>query len=51
MTRITSTLAENLRTVMILFCSVLLRMRRVSGKSCRENRNSYITSNTHIQNM
>jgi len=34
---------EGLSIFMILHCSVLLRMRNISDKSCRENRNtSYV---------
>ena len=41
MTRITATLRDEQYTFMIIFHSVLLRMKNVSGKSCRENQNTH----------
>jgi len=40
-TRITGTLHEDLSTFMIISRSVILRMRNVSDKSCRENQNTH----------
>jgi len=45
MTRITGTLHEELCTFMTVSCSVLLRMRNVSDKSCRENQNTHFVFN------
>ena len=41
LTRITSTLHEDKYTILIISRSVLLRMRNVSNKRCRENRNTF----------
>jgi hypothetical protein len=41
MTRITGTLHEDPYTLMVMSRSVLLRMRYVSGKNCKENRNTF----------
>ena len=41
MPRITGTLHEDRYTFLIISRSVLLRMRNVSDKSCRENQNKY----------
>jgi len=41
LTRITGTLHEELCTFMIISRRILLRMRNVSDKSCRENRNTH----------
>ena len=40
----TGTLHEDQYTFLIISRSVLLRMRNVSDKSCRENRNTYFVS-------
>ena len=49
MTRITATgtgtLPEDYYTLMFISCSVLLRMRNVSDKSCRENQNTHFMFN------
>jgi hypothetical protein len=45
LTRITDTLHEDLFTFMIIFCSVLLGMRNVSEKSCRENQETHFMFN------
>ena len=36
----TGTLHKDRRTFLIISCSVLLRVRNVSDKSCRENQNT-----------
>jgi hypothetical protein len=41
LTSMTGTLREDLRTFMTISRSVLLRMRNVSDKSCRENQNTH----------
>ena len=41
LTRITGTLHEDLRTFMILFCSILLTMRNFLDKSCRGKQNTH----------
>jgi len=40
MTRIIGTIHENISTFMIVTHRILLRMRNVSDKSCRENQNT-----------
>jgi hypothetical protein len=40
------TLYEDLCTLMILSCSVLIRMRNISDKSCTENQNTHFVFNT-----
>jgi hypothetical protein len=45
LTRTTGTLHENLRTFMTVTRWVLLRMRNVSDKSCRENQNTHFMFN------
>jgi len=40
--KLTGTLHEDLFTLMIISDSVLLRMRNVSDKSCRENQNTHV---------
>jgi len=44
LTKITNTLHEDVCTFMIISSSLLLRMRNVSDKSCRENRNTHFMS-------
>jgi hypothetical protein len=39
-TRITGTLHEEQYIFMIIFCSIVLTMRNVSDRSCRENQNT-----------
>jgi hypothetical protein len=47
----TDTLHEDLYTFMIVFSSVLLRVRNVSDRSWRENQNKYFMfSNLFIEN-
>ena len=46
MIRITSTLHENQYKFLIISRSVLIRMRNVSDKSCRENQNTRFVFNT-----
>ena len=41
MARIPGTLREDQYTCLIIFCSVLLRMRNVSYKNYRENQNTH----------
>ena len=41
MTRIRSTLHEDVCTIMTTSLSILLRMKNVSVKSCRENQNTH----------
>jgi len=41
MTRITGTLNEDLCTFMIMSRSLLLRMRNISDKSCKDNENTF----------
>jgi hypothetical protein len=41
LTRITGTLHEDQCAFLIISCSVLLRMRNVSDKSCTENKNTH----------
>ena len=38
-------LLENLRTFMTIFLSVLLGVRNISGKSCRENQTTHFIYN------
>jgi hypothetical protein len=45
MTRITSTLHEELGTFMLLSRSILLNMRNMSDKSCKETRNTHFMFN------
>ena len=45
LTSITNTLHEDQHTFLIISRSVLLRMRKVSEKSCKENKNTHFTSN------
>ena len=40
-----SSLRENICTFMITYCVILLKMRNVSNKSCRENQNTYFMLN------
>jgi hypothetical protein len=40
---VTATLREDQCTCLIISCSVLLRMKNVSDKSCRENQNAHFT--------
>jgi hypothetical protein len=46
MTRITVALHEDLCTFMIIKIGILLRMRVVLGKSCRDNQNIHFISST-----
>jgi hypothetical protein len=46
LTRITSTWHKDLGKFFVVSLSVLLRMRNVSDKSCRENQNTHIMFNT-----
>jgi len=41
MTKITRSLREDQYTFMIIFRSVLLRMKIISDKRCRENQNTF----------
>jgi hypothetical protein len=50
MTRITGTLNEDQYTFMIISRSILLKMRNVSDKSCRENQNTHLRSITFFEN-
>jgi len=50
MTRITVTLIENQYTFLTISFPVLLRMRNVSDKSCRENQNTYFIFNNVFEN-
>jgi len=45
MVRITGTLHEHQYKVLIISGTFLLRIRNISDKSCRENRNTYFTLN------
>jgi len=45
MTRLTGTLHEDQHTFLIISHSVLLRMRNVSDKRCRENQNTHFVFN------
>jgi len=45
MTRITCSLNEDICTIMTVGSSVLLRVRNVSDKSCRENQNIFYINN------
>ena len=45
MTRIAGTLHEDQYIFLIISRSVLLRMKNVSNKSCRENQNTHLTPN------
>jgi len=47
-TRITSTLHEDQYTLLIIPRSVILRMRNLSGKSCRENQNTHFIFNNSL---
>ena len=49
-TRKTGTLHEYLRAFLIISFRILLRMRYVSGKSCRENQNTHTVFNTFSEN-
>jgi len=49
MTRITGTSYEDQYTFFIISCSVLLRMRNISDKSCRENQNTHFMFNNCFQ--
>ena len=51
LTRITGTLNEYICTFMIISCSVLLRMRNVSDKSCRENNNRHFMFSNVFPNI
>jgi hypothetical protein len=50
LTSITGTLHEDQCTCVIISRSVLLRMRNVSDKSCRENRNTHFVFNNILEN-
>ena len=49
LTRITGTLHEDHRGFLIISRSVLLRMRNVSHKPCRENPNTYVVLNNFLR--
>ena len=51
LTRITGTLHEDRHTLMIICRSVLLKMRNVSDKSCRENQNTHFMFNNVFFNI
>jgi hypothetical protein len=51
LTRLTGTINEYICTFMIISCSVLLRMRNVSDKSCRENNNTHIMFSNIFPNI
>jgi hypothetical protein len=51
MTRITSTLQEDLCTCMVISQSVFLRMRNVSDRSCRENQNTRLMFDTFFRKL
>ena len=40
----------NIRTYLIIYCSILLRVRNISDKSCRENKNTHLTFNNLFLN-
>ena len=40
LTTIMGVLHDDLGTFLIIMCSVLLRMKNISGKSCRRNQNT-----------
>jgi len=46
--KITGYLDEDLYTIMIMYRRVVLRMRNVSNKICRENRSTCFIFNDHI---
>ena len=46
MTKVTCTLHEEQYTFLIISSSVLLRIKNVSDKKCRENQNTYLSSVT-----
>ena len=46
MTRIAGTLHEDQYTFIIISLSILLRIRNISDKSCRENQNTFLPSTT-----
>jgi len=48
LTRIAGNLHEYQCTFMVISCSVLLRMRNVPGKSCRENYNTHFMFNNAL---
>jgi hypothetical protein len=48
-TKITGTLREDQNTFLIITRSLLLRMRNVSDKRCRENKNTHFTSNNFFR--
>jgi hypothetical protein len=45
LTRIAGTLHEGHYTFLIIYCSIPLKMRNVSGQSCRENQNMHFMFN------
>jgi len=51
MKRITRTLHEDKYTYMIISCPILLRMRNVSDKSCRENQSTHFMFNNFFSKM
>jgi hypothetical protein len=51
MKRITRTLHEDKYTYMIISCPILLRMRIVSDKSCRENQSTHFMFNNFFSKM
>ena len=48
MTRITGTLHEDLFAFMTISCWIILRIRTVSDRSCRENQNTHVTFNNAV---
>jgi hypothetical protein len=50
LTRITGTLHEDLCTFMIMYLSVLLRIRSLSDRICRENQNTHFMFNDFFFN-
>ena len=49
--RLTGNLHEHIRTFMVVSRSVLLRMRNVSDKSCRENQNTHFVFSNFFPNI
>jgi hypothetical protein len=49
--RIKGALYEDLRTFMIISRIILLRMRNISDKICRENQNTYIFFSIKFKNL
>jgi len=49
LTRITGTLREDLCTFVVVSFGIILRIRNVSDKSCRENQNMFYISEPFIR--